>query len=358
MEYYVFISNDCNLNCEYCSIMVNCKKENIPNEPIYKLYELFKFITHVQLKYNNNEAKIIFFGGEPTLNYKFILNIIEYANNHSFDYTIKFMLHTNGLLLNNIPLNILKNLEMIMLSINYDKIPKYNLYNGYFKSIADGILFIKRLSNIPIIARLTITEETSLYTAVMQIHPFVDYLYWQLENCYKFDNYDKFYNSYKYELNLLMDTWMKYLKKGILLRFIPFIANVNFLNNKMDTIDFCCGYNTSMIYIQTNGNCFTCAEDFTSSKNYIGSIYTDIQFSDFSLCNTICLNCEYKNICKGRCGRMHREFDDSHIVEYCNLNKIQFDFFKENFNLIMNTCKENNISIEMTELFSYTEYTP
>lgn len=360
MEYYIFVSNDCNLNCSYCSIIVDAQKFNLPLEPAYSFETLWQFIKKNQRKFQNAEANIVFFGGEPTLNYSYIINCIRYVQNQIKDFKVYYMLHTNGLLLKEIPEYVLENLSAIMLSVNYLQIPTYNLHQGYFHTLTEGILYIKkRNAQIPIIGRLTITEKSSLFNLVMQLHTFFDYIYWQIENCYAFSDFDCFYASYKYELNLLMHIWHQYLRKGILLKLIPFISTVTFINEHKIPDSFCCGYNNSMIYIQTNGKCYTCAEDFTTNRNLIGDITTEIHFDSFSLLDTKCHDCKYLHICMGRCGRMHKEFTSKHIEEYCKLNQLQFEYFMENIEDINQSAAQNNVEINIkNKLFSYTEYTP
>lgn len=360
MEYYIFVTNDCNLNCQYCSVLLNMEKSGLPKEPIYSIDELNNFIDETQQEFSDEIADVIFFGGEPTLNYNFIKNVInsqkEFSNEN---YRYNYMLHTNGLLLSKIPIEVLDSIDSILLSINYEKIPKQNLNEGYFKSVIDSVNHVKRHKNIPIVARLTITENTSLYSEISLISPFFDAIYWQLENKYQFKNFKKFYKSYEYEIKLVFDLWIKYLKNGILLRFIPIMASVNFLHKDKQPSAFCCGYNDSMIYIQTNGNCYTCAEDMTTNKNLIGDIKNKINFENFNLNNTICNSCEYLNMCKGRCGRMHKEFSLEHVQEYCELNKILFNLVKENKSKIHNYCQNNNLKIELDDfIYHYTEYTP
>lgn len=97
--------------------------------------------------------------------------------------SLKFILHTNGILLNQIPTELLDELTLIMFSINYEKIPKYNLANSYFSTIIDNAIATKQRRDIPMIARLTITEQTSLYTEILQVSNFFDLVYWQIENC-------------------------------------------------------------------------------------------------------------------------------------------------------------------------------
>lgn len=360
MEYYIFATNNCNLNCQYCSVLLKTSENNIPLEPVYSLEALNTFIHNTQVKLNDTHAELVFFGGEPTLNYPFIRDVIcSQCIESQRPYTFTYVLHTNGLELGNIPNDILSSISAIMLSINYDKIPHNHLNEGYFRVVADAIMTIRRKKQIPIIGRMTITEETSLFSEIALLNGFFDAIYWQIENCYQFKNFNQFYESYKYELTLVFNSWLKYLERGFLLNYIPFIASASFANNKEKTSDFCCGYNRSMIYVQTNGDCYTCAEDMTTKHNLVGSIESGFQFDGFGFNDTKCLDCKYVQICKGRCGRMHREFDPSHTNEYCMLNKIMFDLILENLPLINKLIKKWGLSIAMEDpIFHYTEYTP
>lgn len=359
MEYYIFISNDCNLNCSYCSILIDAKKHNIPLEPNYEIATLNKFIDSMQIKTDSRVADIVLFGGEPTLNYEFIIRLINTLTPLSGNYKIRYMLHTNGLLLYELPNSILKRIDAIMLSVNYYKIPTYNLHEGYFNTIASNIKSIKLRKSIPIIGRLTITEKTSLFTSVMQTHHFFDYIHWQIENCFEFNDFDTFYKSYTFDLSNLLELWYQYLQRGVLINLIPFISCYDFISKNEKPRSFNCGYNDSMIYIQTDGYCYTCAEDFTSNCNLIGSIQEGISFSDFSLLKTDCCNCPYLNVCQGRCGRMHKDLPLNRIKQYCQLNKTQFDFFNERRETISAICNSKDINIKLdNDIFMYTEYTP
>lgn len=360
MEYYIFATNDCNLKCQYCSVLLEASEKNIPLEPVYSLDALNKFIYNTQVQFHDTHAELVFFGGEPTLNYPFIRDVIEsQLCQEDLPYTYTYVLHTNGLELRNIPDDILNSISAIMLSINYDKIPHNRLNEGYFRVVADAIMTIRRKKPLPIIGRMTITEETSLFSEVALLNGFFDAVYWQIESCYHFKNYSDFYENYRYELTLVFNLWLQYLERGFLLNYIPFIASACFANNKEIPSDFCCGYNRSIIYVQTNGDCYTCAEDMTTKRNLVGSISTGFQFDDFSFSDTKCLNCNYVYMCRGRCGRMHREFDSTHTNEYCMLNQIMFDLILENLAKINGFVQKWGLSLAMEDpIFHYTEYTP
>lgn len=359
MEYYLFVSNECNLNCKYCSVMIDAKKHKIPISPQYSIENLNGFIRSLQTEHKDIDVDIVLFGGEPTLNYDFIDNLISKQNKDLHDFNVRYMLHTNGILLKNISDKILLRLNSIMISINSLEVPVFNLNGSYFDTIISSIRSVKRKHSIPIIGRLTITENSSLYTTVMQFHHFFDYIHWQIENCYSFLDFNSFYESYTYDLQLLINIWESYLSRGIILKLIPFLSCAFYFYDKPKYHSFLCGYNQSMIYIQTDGICYSCAEDFLSKKNIIGDIMKGIKFLKFSLKDTKCNECEYVNMCYGRCGRMHYEYSEVHINEYCKLNAKMFEYFKNNRIKIKDICNKNKISIEkLSFVTNYTEYIP
>ena len=48
MEYFIYMTNDCNLHCQYCSVLLDCKKANLPITPTYSSVALASFIEKVQ----------------------------------------------------------------------------------------------------------------------------------------------------------------------------------------------------------------------------------------------------------------------------------------------------------------------
>ena len=362
MEYFIYTTNDCNLHCEYCSVLLDCKKIGLPLKPVYSNELLTKFIEQTQKQYEDSEINIYFFGGEPSLECSEIENLINDVNAKlSKKFTIKFILHTNGLLLNELSQKIIDSLNLIMFSINYEKIPKFNLSTGYFSNIMNGIMKIKDETKIPVIARLTITEQTSLYTEILQVLPFFDLVYWQIENCESFKNFETFFASYTFEVQLTFKYWLKALKSGHLIKLVPFMAALKFLffHDRSDE-EFSCGYNRSMVYIQTDGNCYACSDNVESGCHYVGNIEKGVHLNNISLQKLRCKSCQYRSLCMGRCGRMHKEFSESHITEYCKMNQFMFDLFIKHKNELLQIINHNPfIKDELgSELLEYTEFTP
>ena len=183
MEYFVYMTNDCNLHCQYCSVLLDCQSSKTPIKPIYSNAALVDFIKRVQEMNGDSEVNVYFFGGEPSMEYPAIGELTSILRETlPKSLTLKFVLHTNGILLNKMSDDLLRELSLIMFSINYEKIPKYNLANSYFSTIIQNAITTKQRKDIPMIARLTITEKTSMYTEILQVSSFFDLVYWQIEN--------------------------------------------------------------------------------------------------------------------------------------------------------------------------------
>ena len=361
MEYFIYMTNDCNLNCRYCSVLLDCEKNNLPIKPTYNYENLMNFIKDTQRKNDDKEVSIYFFGGEPSLEYDSIETLICIAKKELYNFNLKFVLHTNGLRLDILPDKILNELSLIMFSVNYENIPHYKLYPSYFSTIVDNVLMTKRKKQIPIIARLTITEETSVFTELLQVSNFFDYVYWQIENCDTFNNATIFKNTYIYEIEKTFEYWIKYLGKGIMIKYIPFMAVLKFmLYHDRDDNEFSCGYSRGMVYIQTDGNCYACSDNVEGNIHHIGDVYSGITFPHYKLNKFKCKDCFYRAICMGRCGRMHIEFSNEHINDYCQMNQAMFNLFLRNREQIKQIIKQYPfLKAELEHwILEYTEFTP
>lgn len=359
MEYYVYITNDCNMNCAYCSVLFDTIKYGVPLHPQYSFEELECFITRTQKTLNDNIADIYFFGGEPTVNYQQIEKLIK-AFNKPHDYKVNYIMHTNGLLIPEAPKSVLKQIDLTLLSFNYELIYKNGHISSYLKKMIKAIECIKSVNDTPIIGRITVSPKTSLFTECCLISNFVDYVYWQIDNCESMEDFNSYQAQYKYDIELLFKYWYEYLKKGIFLRFVPFISAIrNLIVEPEKPTKFYCGYGTSMIYIQTNGKCYACCDNVATNSHYIGDIFTGIEFSNNNLNNTICKDCDYVKLCGGRCGRMHKDFSTERVKQYCSLNQFMFDLIKENINEINRLIIKNPELYKkiMDPMIAYTEYT-
>ena len=115
-----------------------------------------------------------------------------------------------------------------------------------------------------------------------------------------------------------------------------------------------------MVYIQTDGTCYACSDSIERGIHKIGHIDIGVQMKKIRLDRFRCVSCPYRRLCMGRCGRMHIEFSERHIAEYCSLNQFMFDLFlthKAELNLALKQNPAFKTELE-SSILEYTEFTP
>lgn len=116
MQIILKLTTACNLNCVYCS-EGDLAPQTLPQEIFYKLVdELPPLLDFLKTK----DAEFLFHGGEPLLYGRAGLkNLIDYAKNNLHDYNVKFLMQTNGTLIDDDWINFFK-AENISVGISLD----------------------------------------------------------------------------------------------------------------------------------------------------------------------------------------------------------------------------------------------
>lgn len=265
----------CNLRCKYC--YVKKKNQTISKENAKKAVDLL-------MKTEGNKKIIEFFGGEPLLETKLVIDLINYARKVSKDNNkeIKFLIETNGTKISN---NLIKtiNKKDTYLSISYDgsnndtnRIYKNNNNNNKTsKVIEENISKLKKNKNIWNNLTIIITTNGKDLTK-------------SIKNLYKND-------IKKLKINLLtklmdkkdIDNLKEELKKiekfcketkDLIIKKTNIMSKKEFLNKK----NIPCGI-TEQIMIMPDGRILPC-KPFINSKNKLhelGNISNNIIKNEF-----------------------------------------------------------------------------
>lgn len=160
---YLMVADDCNLACTYCFEGMNClAKKNLPDkretmmgtEVAEKAIKRYSELIRENPRLFNREKKIIFYGGEPLLNFQTIKFSLEMIKRYQADGLLpkntKLMIISNGTLLTEEMAKIIKRYK-VDISISLDG-PKEQsaariFPNGKeaFSSILRGLDICKRL---------------------------------------------------------------------------------------------------------------------------------------------------------------------------------------------------------------------
>lgn len=307
------ISNDCNLRCTYCYAPggnYNMNRELLTEETADD------FITFCINNFDKVK-RIVFFGGEPLLNYKMIeyvcLRFKHLKEKNIIDYIPVFAIITNGTLMNNPILGVLKeHIEYITVSIDGPK--EINDINrifpnqkGSYEKIAYFIKTIKNETNIPIRYESTFTQDhLDMGYQKSDIEIFLRNEF-SIEGTVVEDinintNYDKSFISEN------IDTRKMELVNDFPEGFFGILSSiVNGWNKIM------CPVGSDMISISTQGYIYPCAMNTGNDKVVLGHINDEnvfnnrkkyeVQFpylrSIWKVEDTVCHACWAKNICGG-----------------------------------------------------------
>lgn len=188
MECTLYLTDSCNLQCNYC-YEADKKNKNFLNEE--DLRAALRFI--IQNNLPNDDIDLIFLGGEPLLNKKMLFKAVEIINS---EYTavrslFRYQITTNGILLDSDTVKFLKN-NNFKISISIDGTEETHNLNrrsldgrSYYDIILKNIQYLIK-KNIEFFVRMTLTAnnvhllfENILFfhrIGVHKIHIGIDYL--------------------------------------------------------------------------------------------------------------------------------------------------------------------------------------
>lgn len=158
------VSNDCNLRCRYCYAHGGSYHMN---RSLMSMNTANHFIEYVRREYDNVD-RIVFFGGEPFINWKVIDHICsilkEMFKRKEITFLPEFGVITNGYFTSNKVFDVIaKHLDSLTVSIDgSEEIHNYNRKNvkgeGSFETVAQFIKKVKTLKNVSVGYEATYTK--------------------------------------------------------------------------------------------------------------------------------------------------------------------------------------------------------
>lgn len=313
---YLIMSSGCNLGCTYCFIENNtCNNKNEINmTPEVVKTAVQKYCDYVKQE-NIVDPLIIFYGGEPTVNWNMIEEAINVAKGNKSN--IKFSIVTNGTLLTEERIKYLvENKVDIGISIDGPKQlnDKNRVYRSSNKSVFDRVTKTVRLlqkHNAKFGLSITVSED------IIENQDEV------LEWIKQYGVYDIFYNLYHYTSKA---DWKSYYEKAckFLYKSHEILSECQIydgrLQRKIDSFtkeEFkfgdCAAIGGNQITIKPNGEVCVCQGYLKTDKFVFANILKDelkdiTKTSEFdfwanraTLCKRECLDCEALYICGSGC---------------------------------------------------------
>ena len=349
MEYILFLTYRCNLNCKYCfaKTLVHDDKTNKATISMQNIEKFCRYIENDISINNRKNNSIVFFGGEPSLVPDIILKIIERTEHLNLTYSI----YTNGILLDDFPNSLLRRMQTILVAIDGD-IECHEKYKpkGSYELIVDKVNYIRNKTDAQIIARITMEEETNIDISVSNLLKDFDFVHWQIVNKNSFDNPDELIKNYQNNVKTLFNKWKEALNNGEVLNIIPFNRIVSLLISNKESKSFLCGCGTTIQAIDIDGNVYLCDEFIENSENAISNIqddnYQSITYKSHNELFDDCSNCDVSSICLGRCRKCLETQPKEQIRIYCSLTKILIKMIMDSIEEIKEIIIKQKIDLD------------
>ena len=367
MQYYVTLTNDCNLRCKYCyekccnDIGVDLGKleidYSVPSSMSYDVAELKRFCGR------DRGSTVIFYGGEPLLRIDLLEQIMR-------DVSVsKFMIQTNGILLHKLSPRLLEKMDTILVSVDGGKeLTDYYRGRGVYDRVIQNLKDLREKGFAgEIIARMTVGRETRIDREVSSLlfdETLFDSIHWQLDALFWHNDYEKedfskwVEDEYNPGVRNLVNMWVDQMRRqGRILRVYPLIGIMQSLLLNEST-KLRCGAGWTMFNIQTDGNITPCPVMAGMKDFYLGNI-KDTDPDDLSSkavhVSKPCTDCSIYSVCGGRClyANVTKLWGEEGFTLVCGTVRELVDALRRVVPEILNLISERRISLHD---FSYPKY--
>ncbi len=297
MHYHIILTKQCNLNCNYCGGGSGSE----PKEIKYSILDLEKFLSL------DKTPVIEFYGGEPLLRIETMKKIMDTIPG-------RYVIQTNGLLLDTIELKYLEKFHSILVSIDGKKeVTDRNRSKGVYDRVIRNIKLIRDKGFChDLIARMTVPQGSDIYENVLHLAELkeFDHIHWQLgfemfweSGEDKDTGLEEWIYSYNAGISSLVEWWIIEMKHtGHVPGIVPFIGIMNSLLSGAPS-KLRCGCGINFFTIMPDGKISACPVSIDFDFSIVGSICND---APKSLCDKVCISepcvsCDIFNICGGRC---------------------------------------------------------
>ncbi len=313
MYFHLILTDNCNLCCSYCRAKAFedleesegeravCIDENIPVELSFDLPLLYDFLR------KDPGATLTFYGGEPLLRSDLVERIVREAP------VKRFMIQTNGLLLDRLSPETVNRFTTILVSLDGRKdLTDASRGNGVYDKVMQNIrAIIGNGFHGELIARMTVTERTDIVDAVRYLSSNPDHsfssVHWQIDANFAGDFAHRQFRewaegSYNPGIQELAGIWVDHMEtEGRVMKWYPFLDPMeDLLYGRTSRLR--CGSGHSNYSIMTDGNIGPCPVMIGMKQYYVGHIATSHPLGLATVdVGGECTSCPIQGFCGGRC---------------------------------------------------------
>lgn len=354
---YLITTSSCNLACKYCFL------DNNPNAATCNdsmTFEIAKEALDKFAKYGNRTdweiTNVLFYGGEPIINFNLIKAAIEYCNqNH---YFFNYSIITNATLLTQEQAQFLAE-NHVQIGVSLDGPKRITDKNRIFR-ISNNSVYEKAVEKLEMLKEnkchysISCTIAPDVVSNREEFDEWVDNL--GIHNIYfnifhYADATDEWKDYYPNMSKFMLEEYFRLLGEGIIEGKCSEIMN-NFVQRKFKNNN-CGAIGRNQVAIAANGDIFICQGDVRTASLSIGNIFKDdpneLLMGDvpeqekwtvnYTINAEECLNCEALPICGGGCPLQSEALFESRMA----LDKASCIFYKEALRFVLKKVLQENL---------------
>lgn len=319
----------CNFGCFYCFEEGNKNDGLMTDETVNKLVEYIA-------NQNEKNINIHWFGGEPLLGFKQILNICRQLNKRNINYTSSII--TNGSLLTPQKINLLGELNVQRIQISLDGIAKDHDCRRVFKNGSPSFqLIIKNLENLlqltKIKVSIQVTVDHSNETAYKDV---MEYMNTNFKHYIETKRMSIGHNYVQNRTDFYNDG-LCFSPEQILWDEIKSITEKTGKTRvpSFPKLTFPCMFRRKESYaIDSQGNIYKCLEHLGNPKCKIGNLkdgyiskkkIIETSFIHLPFEDEECRKCAYLPICGGGCPIDRIKYKEGKISNCCSIHKVKLE---------------------------------
>ncbi|MGQ0709228.1 MAG: radical SAM protein [Rhodoferax sp.] len=298
VELQLLTTLKCNLKCSYCSLGVG----EVLGSQVHVEYSIDQLATFVERHLQDKEVYVTFYGGEPTLNKKLMLEVMELFPR------FRFQLQTNATLIDKLPTWALNRLSNVLASIDGgEQTTDGYRGKGIYRQVTKKLREVRSHIGGSVTARVTWgnpnTTFEELDSLLAEDTPF-DYLYWQFvaDEMYAGDSLDK----RKAVLVQLLDKFFAHTDQLYpLIPVMGMVRNKLFPHRAQELYAGAtqCRVSTHLLNVMPNGEIYPCPDMMYAPAMKMGDVKGNwLHKSPLQqTANMPCKDCEAYSWCRGNC---------------------------------------------------------
>lgn len=306
MFWHLILTDACNLCCSYCRGRafepgdadgpILAIDTSLPAELAVEPGEIAAFIRR------DPDPTLTFYGGEPLMRLDLIEDVMAELPR------CRFMLQTNGLLLDRVPHAIVRRLDTVLVSLDGPEAltDRHRGQGVYARVVANIERLVAGGFGGELIARMTVDEATAIEEAVLHCDGLqVDGVHWQLDANFGGDLASRDFarwtrDSYNPGTRRLVEAWVDRMETGRVARWYPFLDTAwDLLRGAPSRLR--CGSGYANYTIQTDGTLVPCPIMAGMTDHYLGHIRDADPLGLPEVAVERCADCDIGWFCGGRC---------------------------------------------------------